>query len=156
MSARRNTQYDGNSCSIPNLACGGQGSEALCGQSSLSLIVSYGVAVLAVVVALLLTLFFQIELKRMTFVFFLIAVIVSTWCGDFGPGLLAMALATLPLFSQQFDNAYSSYRKNKWHCLVFPCLTKWSCFVLEREKHFSAQSLSAYLCEGMNLATSYE
>src|SRR5262245_12252246 len=57
--------------------------------------VGYGVAILAMVVAFLFTWFFEIELKRATFVFFLIAVIVSTWCGDFGPGLLAMVLATL-------------------------------------------------------------
>lgn len=73
----------------------------------------YGVAVLAVVVALLLTQLLWALLKPTLYPLFLAAVMVSSWYGGIGPGLVTTALSTLtciyffllPLYSLLFSRS---------------------------------------------------
>jgi PAS domain S-box-containing protein len=54
----------------------------------------YGVAVVSVALATLLTLFIPQVAERAVFIFFFVAIIASTWYGGRGPGLLATALSS--------------------------------------------------------------
>ncbi|MCT7985859.1 DUF4118 domain-containing protein [Laspinema sp. A4] len=58
---------------------------------------SYSAAVLAVVIALLLTLAFKPLLASTLFVFFFLAVTGMTWYGGMGPGLVTTVLSVLAL-----------------------------------------------------------
>src|SRR5256885_8283002 len=58
-------------------------------------VLRYGVSVLAVGLALILTLQIELLATRTPFALFFAAVMVSTWYGGWKPGLLALALAAL-------------------------------------------------------------
>src|SRR5262249_51839017 len=66
---------------------------------ALSVLARYGLAVAAVVVALLLTFFLRRASGSPTFFLFYVAIFVSVWFAGRGPGWLATALAIIALHS---------------------------------------------------------
>src|SRR5215211_3752587 len=60
-----------------------------------SLLARYGVALLASVLALLLTWLFQPFMQRNLFLWFFAAIVIGAWYGGLGPGLLVTAIAVV-------------------------------------------------------------
>src|SRR5215211_7011320 len=59
-----------------------------------SLLARYGVALLASVLALLLTWLFQPFMQRNLFLWFFAAIVIGAWYGGLGPGLLVTVIAS--------------------------------------------------------------